>query len=85
MLLADVENLGRVGVLDARRDARFVAEHLLERGIRRELREDRLDRDQLLEAVLARLPRDPHRRHPPFGDGAEQLVAIELEARRELR
>ncbi len=82
VLLAEVEDLRDVGVLDARSDARLVEEHLLEAHVRGELREDRLDGDELLEAVLASLARDPDARHPPLGDGAQQLVAIELVARR---
>ena len=85
VLLAEVEDLRDVRVLDARGDARFVEEHLLEAHVRRELREDCLDGDELLEAVFAPLPRDPDARHPALGDGAEQLVAIELIARRERR
>ena len=82
VLLAEVEDLRDVRVLDARGDARLVEEHLLEANVRGELRQDRLDGDELLEAVFASLARDPDARHSPLGDGAQELVAIELIARR---
>ena len=85
MLLADVEDLGDVRVLDPRRDPRFVLEHLLETRVGGELREYRFDRDEFLEAVLARMSGDPHACHSPLCDRAEQLVAIQLEAGRERR
>jgi hypothetical protein len=85
VLLTKVEDLGDVQVLDAGRDACLVEEHLLEAQIRRELRQDRLDRYELLEPVLAALARHPNAGHSALGDRAEQLVAIELVARREWR
>ena len=53
VLLADVENLRDVRVLDARRDPRLVQEHLLKTRRPPRTRQDRLDGDELLEAVLA--------------------------------
>ena len=69
----------------ARRDASLVDEHRLEGRVLGVLREDGLDGDELLESVLARLPGDPHARHPTFGDGAEQLVPVEPVTRRDGR
>ena len=43
----------------------------------RVLREDGLQRDELLEPVLATLAGDPDAGHPSLGQRAEQLVAIE--------
>ena len=54
VLLAEVEDLRDVDVLDPRRDARLVEEHRAGTVRRGELREDRLDGDELLEPVLAR-------------------------------
>ncbi len=85
VLLSDVEDLGDVRVLDARRDVGLVEEHALEALVVGEPREDGLDGDQLLEPVLARLAGHPHLGHPALRDGAEQLVAIQLEARCECR
>jgi hypothetical protein len=77
VLLAEIHDLSHVRVLDLRRDARLVEEHPLEARVLRELRKDHLDRDELLEAVLAAEPRHPHARHAALRDGAEQLVAVE--------
>ena len=77
-----IENLRDVRMLDARRDPRLVEEHVLEAHVRRVLRKDRLDRDELLEAVLSLEPRDPNARHAPFRDRAEELVTVEPTPRR---
>jgi hypothetical protein len=53
LLFAEVEDLRDVRVLDARRDARLVEEHLLEARVAAELRSDGLHREELLEAPLA--------------------------------
>jgi hypothetical protein len=83
VLLAEVEDVGDVLVVDQRGDARLVEEHPLEARVVGQAWEDRLDRDELLEAALADLARDPHRRHAPLADGGEHLVAIDPEARRQ--
>ena len=51
---AELEHLDDVAVIELRGDPRLVDEHLDERLVGREVRQDLLDRDQLLEAVLAR-------------------------------
>ena len=81
-MVAEIEDLGDVRVLDARRDARLVEKHSVETGITRKVRQDGLDRDELLEAMFAALPRDPHARHAALCDRAQEFVAIELIARR---
>jgi hypothetical protein len=85
VLLAEVDDAGDVEVLDARGDARLVEEHLPETVVRRVLRQDGLDGDQLLEAVLAALARNPHARHTALGERPEQLVAVEPVPRRQRR
>ncbi len=77
VLLAHIENLRDVHVLDTRGDTGLVEQRLLEVVVGREVRQDRLDGDELLEAMFALDPGQPHARHPPLGDGAQQLVAIE--------
>ncbi len=84
VLFAEVEDLRHVRVLDPGGDPRFVEEHRLEARVGRKDGENRLERDELLEAVLPTLPRDPHARHSPLGQGAEELIAIELVARRQV-
>ena len=53
VLLAEIEDLRDVRVLDAGSDPRFVEEHPLELEIGGVLREDCLYGDELLEAVLS--------------------------------
>jgi hypothetical protein len=77
VLLPEVQDLRNVVVLDPRRDARLVQEHLLEAEVAGELGEDRLDGDELLEAVLALHPRHPDGGHAPLRDRTEELIAVE--------
>jgi hypothetical protein len=62
-----------VAVIELRGDPRLVDEHLDERLVGREVREDLLDRDQLLEAVIAAECGLEQLRHPtdrqPVQDG----------------
>ena len=67
-LLAELDDLRDVVVLDRRRDARLVEEHLLEAHVAVELRD--LDRDELLESTLAFEPREPHRSEAAVATGA---------------
>jgi hypothetical protein len=64
-------------MLDARRDACLVEKHLLEAEIVRVKRKDRLDGNELLEAMLAVLPRKPDGCHPALSDWAEELISVE--------
>ena len=79
-MLAEVEDLRDVDVLDAGGDVRLVEEHLLEARIGRVLGADHLHRDGLLEAVFAAQTGRPHRGHSSLREWAEELVAIESRA-----
>ncbi len=52
-VVAELEHLHDVAVIERCRDPRFIDEHLDERSIVREVRQDLLDRDQLFEAEVA--------------------------------
>ena len=83
VLLAEVEHLDDVRVAEARADARLVDEHGDEVRVARELREDALDGDDLLEAVRAAAAREIHLRHPARRDPPEQLVRPQAQRRRD--
>ena len=85
VLLAEIEDLRDVDVLDAGREPCLVEEHALKASVLRVLRQDGLDGDDLLEAALAAQTGDPDAGHPAFGDRAEHLVAVELVAGRDRR
>ena len=83
VLLAEVEHLDDVRVAEARADPRLVDEHGDEVRVARVLREDALDRDDLLEAVRAGAPREIDLRHPARRDPPEQLVRPQAQGRRD--
>jgi hypothetical protein len=64
-------------VADARRDLRFVEEHLLELRVVRDARQHRLHGDGLREPARALEARRPDRRHSAFRDRNEELVTAE--------
>ena len=68
VLLAEVEDLGDVGVVDLGGERRLVEEHLLELRVLAERRQHRLDGHGLVEAARTPLARGPHRRHAPLRD-----------------
>src|SRR5438309_2009592 len=77
VLLAEIEDVRDVRMLDARRDARLVEEHLLKARVVAELGLDRLDGVELLEVTLAAQPREPHGGHAAGRNGTQKLVSIE--------
>jgi hypothetical protein len=81
VLVAEVDDLDDVRVVDARGEARLVEEHGLELGVVADRREHRLDGDELLEAPRSDHARGPHGRHPAVRDGHEDLVAAQRVAR----
>lgn len=74
----DVDGADHVRVADASRQAGLVQEHGDEFLIVRDVRMHQLDRDQTLEAAFATDPAQIDRRHAPFRNRAQQLVAAEL-------
>src|SRR6185312_14107449 len=80
VLEADVVDLRDVRVVQRRREARFVEEHVDELRVRRELREDALDHGELLEPLDADGAREIELRHPPDRDLANQVVLAQLVA-----
>jgi hypothetical protein len=85
VLVAELDDLDRVGVPDAGREARLVEEHRLEGRVVAELRQHRLDGDDLLEAAGSHEARRPDGRHPSTGDRHEELVAAQRVSRLEVR
>ena len=83
-MLADVEHLRDVGVVEARGDARLVEEHRLEAPLGGELLADRLDGDELLEPVLALQAPEPDRAHAAAGHVADHVVPIDPRTDRKL-
>ena len=79
-MLAEVENLHHVGVLELGGDARLVEEHRDELFVAAEGVDDPLHHHQLLKAVHARLVRQPDLRHSPGGELGDQRVAAYLRA-----
>ena len=63
-----------------RRDARLVAEHVVELAIREQVRVHALDDDEALEPRGADLPRHVDRRHAAGGELQQRLVVAELQA-----
>ena len=74
-LFAELGRLHHVRVLDQRRDARFLEQHLLDARVVAELRQQRLDRDELVETACAPEPRHPDLPHAAAGDLSQKLVA----------
>jgi len=72
--LTQVVDLRDVRVVEVGRDAGLVQEHLDELGVVRQVREDPLDHQVPLEALDARLPRQPHLGHPARGELLQQHV-----------
>jgi hypothetical protein len=84
-MLAEIDHLHDVGVRQRGADAGLVAEHLEEPGVERELRQDALDGEALLEAVRAGAAPDVHLGHPPVAEPLAELVGAEPIARRRTR
>ena len=75
---AELEHLHDVAVIELRGDPRLVDEHLDERLVGREVRQDLLDRDQLLEAVLADQLRLEQLGHAADREAIEDLIPPDL-------
>ena len=77
VLATQVEHLDDVRVAEARRELRLVHEHVAERRVARELRQDLLDDAAPRGAELGLLTRQVDLRHPALSDEIEQRVATE--------
>lgn len=75
LLVAEVEDLDHIGVVDLRGDAGLVHEHLLELRVIAQGREHHLDRQGFLETPGALHAGGPDGRHAPLSDGDEEFVA----------
>src|SRR3954451_627142 len=78
-----LEDLADVGVMDARSEARFFEEHLLEFGLR-QLGQYGLDGDQTIESACAVLTSSPDLRHSAARDGEQHLARAQPRSRRHL-
>jgi hypothetical protein len=76
--LTEIEDLHAVRVIEHRRDARFLNEHLNELLVLGEVLQNRLHHHQLLEAADSDRAREPHLGHASSGQPAEHLVPGEL-------
>ena len=85
VLLAEVEDLDHVRMRDSGGDARLVEKHLPEFGVRGVVRQNRFDRDELFEAVLAPHAREPDIRHASLRENAEELVPVQPKPRLQRR
>ncbi len=74
-LVHDVEGLHDVWVDDARGEANFVAEHLDELGLARQLLVHAFDRDDAREAARPEEPAEVHTGHAPHADLFAQHIA----------
>ncbi|MEZ4251572.1 MAG: hypothetical protein R3B99_25440 [Polyangiales bacterium] len=72
---SELEDLRDVGVMQLRRDARFVEEHRDEVVFFGEVRVDAFDRDPLLEPTGGAGSREVHRRHAARAELGEDLEA----------
>ncbi|MFO0631344.1 MAG: hypothetical protein U0168_00680 [Nannocystaceae bacterium] len=80
-LAPDVEHLHDVGVIEDRGQARLGQEHPHELGIGREVRQDPLEHEQLLEALEPGRTREVDLGHATRAQPTQQLVAPEPIAR----
>jgi hypothetical protein len=83
VVLAEIEDLRDVRVVDARGDAGLVEEHVDELVVLDEVRVDALDRDPLLEAAGPVHAREVHARHAADADLVDDAVATEEEGPRQ--
>src|ERR1019366_5492397 len=83
VLLAEVEHLHHVRMTEASADPGLVDEHGDEVRVARELGEDALYRDDLLEAVRPCPACEIDLRHPARRDPPEQLVRTQARGRRD--
>ena len=77
-LVAEVEDLRDVRVVQPRRDPGLVQEHLHELLVLGEVRQDPLHHQLLLEALEADLARQMDLGHPAHGELPDQLVLTEV-------
>jgi hypothetical protein len=80
--LAEVEHLRDVGVVQSRGEPRLVEEHPREFGIVGELRQDALERHQLVEALGPAQLRQIHLGHAAGGDAPHQRIPSDARTRR---
>ena len=84
VVLAEIEDLRDVRVVDARGDAGLVEEHVDELIVLDEVRVDALDRDPLLKAAGPVHAGQVHARHAAYADLVDDAVATEEEGPRRL-
>ena len=78
VLLAEVVHGGDARMVDAAQDLRLVEEHRANGLGRRVLRQDRLDRDELLERAWSLAPAEEHGAHAAALELVQDLVGAEL-------
>ena len=83
--LPEVVDVNDVVVVELRGQLRFIDEHLDEFLVVREVRQDLLDRDDLLKSLFSALPRLPHFGHAAGGDLFKEHVRPETHAVSRLR
>jgi hypothetical protein len=76
-LLVQLEHLADVRVRELRRDPTLVEEHVAKQLVLGKVRQDPLDRDQLLEPARAVDPREVQLGHAAPGELHQQLVVAE--------
>ncbi len=81
---ADVVDLRDVGMMQGRGETRLVEEHLDERRVARQLRQDPLDHPELLEALESHRAREVELGHATDRDLANQVILAELVARSQM-
>jgi len=72
--LAELVRLDDVRMIEAGRDDRLIQEHLAELRLAREVREDTLQRDDLLEAERPELLREIQPCHAAFGEDTDETI-----------
>ena len=81
LVFADVVDLHQVRVMQGRRQARFIQEHADDVRVLRDLRQDALEHDDLLESRQPPGAREIDLRHPTTGQITKHLVLLEFGAR----
>ena len=76
--LSDVVNLRDVRMLELRGEPRLVEEHRDELRVLREVRQDALDADELLEAAVTVKPREKDLGHATRRELRDELVAAKI-------
>ena len=74
VLLADLERLDHVRVIEARREPRFVHQHRAERWIVGEIAAQTLDDEELLKPDRSGQRREKDVRHPPGAEPRDEAI-----------